>query len=690
MKDINQPIISLNNITKSYKSSGRTELVLEELSYNFENGSKTAILGPSGCGKSTLLNLLGGIDSEFEGQLLYKGVPIEDFDQFRREHISFIFQELNLIGHHNLVKNISIGLTNDVINKEQVAIDLLNQVGLGDHIHKKPHQLSGGEQQRVAIARALARNTDILLCDEPTGSLDQETKTEIMSLIMEVFKEKTVIFITHDESLSEDYADIILAIEDKKITEKQNNFSSNKQLKNKEDQVSYKSFKGRFEVNLLSKKLSIFNASYLLIIIASIFLFGTGIVQGVENEVDNYLYDKYETDIIRITTGGFTANGFQVNVDEYNEAHPTNIQGYITGFYTDISYPVYEQRQDAFLNMIQTAVISNLADDVIVGRMPQSNNEILFSKGAALKNIYLYQSQNEDEQIILDRLVTLSDEEIFSTLLEQDITLHKNCIYNDEKGYRNDLIIVGLIDDYLYYNTHDETDDLRNAKRYGYTYNEQFTDDLLFNNNIYMLEEEFLDYIVDVYLAFNSVKLSNFYIFIEEENLDLRNEVFDSLLLFKPLFYGRGFIIEERDVYYKDMYGYKVAILSGCAVLSIFAIVSLFSGLKNNIVAHKKNIGIYKSLGYTTRNIKWMFFKEGLIIVLFIIVSSLISWFIINSIMSQPMIHALDPNRLLELNHMIHLNIHALLGVIATVLFITLFTINQALKKVNIIHLLRQ
>jgi len=690
MKDNENSIITLNQISKSYTVGNQTEDVLKDLSYHFENASKTAILGQSGCGKSTLLNLLGGIDSEFDGQLLYKGVAISDFDAFRRNHVSFIFQELNLIAHHDLIKNITIGLTNDVVNKEKVALDLLKQVGLEDHAHKKPHQLSGGERQRVAIARALARNTEILLCDEPTGSLDEDTKAEIMSLIMSVFKDKTVIFITHDENLAKEYADIILNIENKTLNEVTRTYISkniNTDVKNDE---SKRVFKRRFEINLLSKKLSIFNATYLLIIIASIFLFGTGIVEGVEQEVDNYLYDKYETDIIRITTRGFTANGFQVNVDEYNEAHSTSITGYITGFYSDIQYPSLEMKQDIFLNMIQEEVINNLSDDIVFGRMPENNTEILFSKGAALKNIYTQRIESEDSDSVLSDLETLNDEEIFNALLTLDISFEKNCIYNDKKSYNNDLIIVGLIDDQLYYDTHSPDEDMKNAKRYGYTYNEQITDNLVFSNNIYMMEEEFLDYIIDVYLAFNSIKLSNFYIFIEEENLDLRNEVFDSLLLFKPLFYGRGFIIEEREVYYKDMYGYKVAILSGCAVLSIFAIVSLASGLRNNIMSHRKNIGIYKSLGYTTSNIKWMFFLEGFIIVGFILISSVFSWFVINLIMSQPMVNALDPNRLLELSHMTHISLSAISGLILTVLVITLYTINRALKKVNIIHLLRQ
>lgn len=169
-------IIELKHISKSYVAQNHKEEVFKDLSFQFKRGIKTAILGSSGCGKTTLLNLIGGVDDDFEGELLFDGKVINDFDQYRRENISFIFQDLNLIEHHNLVKNITISLTNDVKNKEKKALELLEKVGLLEHADKKPRQLSGGEKQRVAIARALARDTDLLLCDEPTGALDGETK----------------------------------------------------------------------------------------------------------------------------------------------------------------------------------------------------------------------------------------------------------------------------------------------------------------------------------------------------------------------------------------------------------------------------------------------------------------------------------------------------------------------------------
>lgn len=691
-------IIELSQIKKIYRSGGHTETVLENLNFAFEEGMKTSILGTSGSGKTTLLNLIGGIDSEFEGDLLFNGTPIKDFDQYRREHISFIFQDLNLISHHSLVKNIVLGLTNDVKNKEDIALDLLERVGLLEHAHKKPHQLSGGERQRVAIARALARDTDILLCDEPTGSLDEVTRIEIMDLIVEVFKDKTLIFITHDEELAEKYSDVILKIDEKKLVVDHYIHKHIDYKRPKKKIHRQKSFKRRFEINLLSKKLSIFNATYLLIIIAAIFIFGMGVIQGVEREIDNYLYDKYKVDRIQIATGRLTVNGFTLNIEDFNNQYGDEVKGFMTGTFSSITFAEEGIEKETYLSMIQPQLKSNLETDIVYGRFPEKKNEILYSKGAAIKTIFDYHMLREDDQVALFKWVaSLSDQELYDELLKIDISYKQYCLYTEDKYYDNDIEIVGLIDDEQYYDTVESLEPyMRNLRRIHLNLNEEFQvensgiDKLIVNNCIYMLEEEFREYIDIVYIGENSLRLSNFYIFIEEEDLDLREEVFDNYLMFKPLFLGQAEIINEREGYYKEIYGYKVAIIGGCIIIAIFAIVSLYHGLKTNIVRNRKNIGIYKSLGYTSRNIKYMFLVEGMIITIFVTLSTLLVWAGINLIMNESLVAALDPNRILEMTRIINLNIYTVLGVIASVMLIILSSISKELRRVNIVSLLRQ
>ena len=710
----NNKIIELKNITKKYGSNNKTQVILEDLSFSFELGLTTSILGSSGCGKTTLLNLLGGIDSEFDGELLFNGKPIQDFDKYRRENVSFIFQDLNLISHHNLIKNITIGLTNDVEDKEERALELLKRVGLLEHAYKKPHQLSGGERQRVAIARALARETDVLLCDEPTGSLDEETKLEIMDLIVDIFKGKTIIIITHDEELAEKYSDVILKIENKKLEAVLHN--EVKVQRPTHDSTGYckkdKTFNNRFIVNLLSKKGSLFNASYLIIIISAVFLFGVGVIKGVENEIDNLLYAQYKTDKIQIfTPGEMTIDGFHTNISDYNQAHNTKIKGFMTGLHATTTFVSNSESRYNYLNSLQSDIKENILPDITFGRFPIKNNEILYSKGAARQKIFDYQSMSieRDNELnsLFDWLVDLSDEELFYELTHIDISYKNNSVYNDKQGYNNELEIVGIIDDYYYLpnsqlaehpitSFRNMAEYLASFRRFDYNLNTILSVEdngeeksIYVNNNIYMLEEEFQKYILDVYIGFNSKKFSRYSIFIEDEDLDLRKKVFNNFLLFKPIFSGRDHITQERDLYYSDVHGYKVAIIGGCIILAIFAAISMFNGIKTNIDRNRNNIGIYKSLGYSSKDIKTMFAMEGILIALFVSMCTLVLWFIINSIMNESTVNALDPNRILELRKIIYLDIYSLLGVGLAIISIILFSISKELKKVNIINLIK-
>lgn len=219
-------MLKLVGITKDYKVGDTSIEVLKGINVAFRRNEFVSILGQSGSGKTTMLNIIGGLDRYTTGDLIINGVSTKqykdgDWDYYRNNSIGFIFQSYNLIPHQTVLANVELALTLAGVSKKERrerAIAVLEKVGLKDHIHKKPNQMSGGQMQRVAIARALINNPDILLADEPTGALDSETSVQIMELLKEIAKDKLVIMVTHNPELAEQYSTRIIRLLDGKIT----------------------------------------------------------------------------------------------------------------------------------------------------------------------------------------------------------------------------------------------------------------------------------------------------------------------------------------------------------------------------------------------------------------------------------------------------------------------------------------
>lgn len=215
-------MLELRNIKKTYHVGDIETHALNGISVAFREKEFVAILGTSGSGKTTCLNIIGGLDHYDSGDLIIKGKKTSDFkekdwDAYRNNSVGFVFQSYNLIMHLSIVENVELGMTLSGVSKQekhQRAIDVLKQVGLENHLHKKPNQLSGGQMQRVAIARALANDPEILLCDEPTGALDSATSVQIMDLIQSIASDRLVIMVTHNPDLAEKYADRIIRFKD--------------------------------------------------------------------------------------------------------------------------------------------------------------------------------------------------------------------------------------------------------------------------------------------------------------------------------------------------------------------------------------------------------------------------------------------------------------------------------------------
>ncbi len=218
-------MLELKNIKKTYHVGDVETRALDDISVAFRKKEFVAILGKSGSGKTTCLNIVGGLDRYDSGEMSINGKKTSDFsdkdwDAYRNNSVGFIFQSYNLITHLSIVANVELGMTLSGVSKEEKhkrALEVLEQVGLKDHLNKRPNQLSGGQMQRVAIARALANNPEILLCDEPTGALDTATSIQIMDLIKEVAKDRLVIMVTHNPELAEKYSDRIIEFKDGKI-----------------------------------------------------------------------------------------------------------------------------------------------------------------------------------------------------------------------------------------------------------------------------------------------------------------------------------------------------------------------------------------------------------------------------------------------------------------------------------------
>ena len=218
-------MLQIKNIRKEYKTGNLVQKALDGVSLNLRDSEFVAILGPSGSGKTTLLNIIGGLDRYDSGDLVINGISTKkykerDWDSYRNHTIGFVFQSYNLIPHQTILSNVELALTISGISKaqrKQRAREALAKVGLGEQVHKKPSQLSGGQMQRVAIARALVNNPDIVLADEPTGALDSETSIQVMELLQEIAKDRLVVMVTHNPELAEQYATRIVNLRDGKI-----------------------------------------------------------------------------------------------------------------------------------------------------------------------------------------------------------------------------------------------------------------------------------------------------------------------------------------------------------------------------------------------------------------------------------------------------------------------------------------
>lgn len=417
-------MLELNDIKKDYVSGSTTVSALKGINLRFRDCEFVSILGQSGCGKTTMLNIIGGLDKYTSGDLKINGVSTKnykdrDWDFYRNNSIGFVFQSYNLIPHQTVLSNVELALTLSGVSKaerKKRAIEALEKVGLGEQIHKKPNQMSGGQMQRVAIARALVNNPDILLADEPTGALDTETSIQIMELLKEISKDRLIIMVTHNPELAKNYSTRIVRLLDGVITDDSDPYlledmeadikakeaakvkaSEKKNKKSGKKQKTSMSFFTALSLsfnNLMTKK----TRTILTAFAGSIGIIGIAMILSISNGIQLYI-DRVQRD---------TLSSYPITL----QAESIDISSMVTSMTGNSDSEEHEDKSKIYSNDIMGDMINTMVKEV------KSNNLSEFKKyiengGSDIKsyvsdiqysydvplNIYMKDTSNGVEQL---------------------------------------------------------------------------------------------------------------------------------------------------------------------------------------------------------------------------------------------------------------------------------------------------
>ena len=356
-------MLQLKDIVKKYNTGGTEIEVLKKVNISFRESEFVSILGASGSGKTTLLNIIGGLDKYSSGDMLLMGRSTKEFtdrdwDSYRNGTIGFVFQSYNLIGHLSVIENVKLALSiSGESNKENdlKAKKALEDVGLGEHLHKKPNQLSGGQMQRVAIARALVTDPKIILADEPTGALDSKTSVQIMELIKEISKEKLVVMVTHNPELARKYSDRIVSVKDGEIIEDTKPYieqEGNNDYELKKTAMAFSSaIKSSFK-NLLTKKFR----SLMTVVASSIGIISIGLVLAISSGMDKYIQTMQNENLSSMPIT-ISSNQINFGIGEDNNTSDSSEENLVPKSRRDVHKNLYSEdalgNGEAFIKYIQ-------------------------------------------------------------------------------------------------------------------------------------------------------------------------------------------------------------------------------------------------------------------------------------------------------------------------------------------------
>lgn len=356
-------MLQLKDIVKKYSTGGTEVEVLKNVNISFRESEFVSILGASGSGKTTLLNIIGGLDKYSSGDMLLMGRSTKEFtdrdwDSYRNGTIGFVFQSYNLIAHLSVLENVKLALSiSGESNKENdiKAKKALEDVGLGDHLHKKPNQLSGGQMQRVAIARALVTDPKIILADEPTGALDSKTSVQVMELIKEISKEKLVIMVTHNPELARKYSDRIVSVKDGEIIEDTKPYieqEGNNGYELKKTAMTFSSaIKSSFK-NLLTKKFR----SLMTVVASSIGIISIGLVLAISSGMDKYIQTMQNENLSSMPIT-ISSNQINFGIGEDNNTSDSSEENLVPKSRRDVHKNLYSEdalgNGETFIKYIQ-------------------------------------------------------------------------------------------------------------------------------------------------------------------------------------------------------------------------------------------------------------------------------------------------------------------------------------------------
>ena len=426
-------MLELKKITKKYKTGNLVQLALNDVSIKFRNNEFVSILGPSGSGKTTLLNIIGGLDQYTSGDLIIndkstKKYKDRDWDIYRNHRVGFVFQSYNLIPHQTALSNVELALTLSGVSKEERrkrAKKALIDVGLKDHIHKKPNQMSGGQMQRIAIARALVNDPDILLADEPTGALDSKTSLQIMELLSNIAKDRLVIMVTHNPELATKYSNRIIKLSDGKVIDDSNPVveKEEKRLethkKNKKTSMSFLTALSLSFNNLLTKK----GRTILTSFAGSIGIIGIALILSISTGVRNYI-DKVEKE---------TLSSYPIMIEE-KSVDTTSLLSSLMG----TNKKKEHNKDKVYTNTIMKDMINTMTNEI------QTNNLEEFKKYIESSNMKEYTTDiqytyNLDLQIYKNdpnEIIQVNPNQIYESM-GVDGMMGLNTGYSMFKSYNN-------------------------------------------------------------------------------------------------------------------------------------------------------------------------------------------------------------------------------------------------------------
>ena len=416
-------MLELKNIVKKYNTGGSEVEVLKSVNIHFRENEFVSILGASGSGKTTLLNIIGGLDKYTSGDMALMGRSTKEFkdrdwDSYRNGTIGFVFQSYNLISHLSVIENVKLALSisgQSNAENDEKAKKVLEDVGLAEHLYKKPNQLSGGQMQRVAIARALVTDPKIILADEPTGALDSKTSVQIMELIKEISKTKLVIMVTHNPELAKEYSDRIVRVKDGEIQEDTNPYVISEVIDNgfslKKTAMAFSSaIKSSFK-NLLTKKFR----TLMTVVASSIGIISIGLVLAISSGMDKYIQTMQNENLSSMPIM-ISANqvNFGLSVDDDNSEKDSNGSELVPKSRRDVHRNLYSVdslgTEETFLNYIQNnakdyysaidfvdgyklqVLTKNTKGDVVAVKQEQTSfNESIFGVLPEDKNLIMNQ-----------------------------------------------------------------------------------------------------------------------------------------------------------------------------------------------------------------------------------------------------------------------------------------------------------